>query len=771
MIAGLLLLQVATLTAVHLAGERTLRQMVAEELRVGGRVLDRVLASRGRQLSDAVRVLAADFAFREAIASSDRPTITSVLLNHGARLAADATFLTDLDGTVVADTLEDGFVGQRFPFPWLVEEALATGEASAIASFRNVPFQLVAVPVLAPDPIALVCMGFGVDLDVLAEVARLTSLDVTVWSPTAGSEPILLSTTDPRFLDDLLEHARTLEGSTARGRGLRLGPESYEVLLHEVETAASGSTVSALLKRSMDEARRPFRRLELQIAALSSVALVAAVAFAIFFARSVSRPLHALADGADRIARGEYGASVRVDRGDEIGMLAVAFNRMGAEIAEREERIRHQATHDALTGLPNRVLFLDRLAHAIVGARRRGSLVGMLMMDLDRFKEINDTIGHQFGDELLVEVGRRLAGCTRETDTVARFGGDEFAILFETEDASNALEIARRTARALEQPFEVGGITMDVKASIGIALYPDHADDADTLMKRSDVAMYDAKRGHQDLAVYESSRDEHSLRRLAILSELRNAIADEQLDLHYQPMIALSAERVVHVEALARWRHPVYGMIPPAEFVPLAEQTGNIGALTHWVLRRAIADCANWNRSGQALAVSVNLSALDLYDSDLPERIGRWLDERGLPPSRLVLEITESAVMKDAAHAVRTLEMLKSRGVVLAIDDFGTGYSSLGHLKRLRVDQLKIDRSFVARLGDESTQDGFIVRSAIELGHNMGLTVVAEGVEDETSWRLLKELGCDLAQGYFISRPLPGDRLLEWLRESRWGTD
>ncbi|HET7292325.1 MAG TPA: EAL domain-containing protein [Vicinamibacteria bacterium] len=770
MVAGLVLLQAATLAAVHVSGRRALHTRLADELRVGARVLDRILEGRGRQLSETVRVMAADFAFREAIASEDRPTITSVLQNHGARMGTDAVFLISLDGSVAADTREGRQVGRPFPYPALVARALPRGEAAAVVAFDDRPHLFVIVPVLAPQPIALVCIGFVVDETLLGEVSRLTGLDVSVWIPAAGKRS-LVSTLSPPLQSALLDQWERLSPSAKdplQG-SLRLGTTTYEAQLQPLAAADEGS-IHVLLQRSVEAAWEPFRQLELQIFLLSSAALLAALVAAMFLARGVSRPVHALAEGAQRIERGDYATPVAVDRDDEIGRLATALDRMRAGIGEREERIRHQATHDSLTGLPNRTLFLDRLGHAIEGAKRHRNLVGMLMMDVDRFKEINDTLGHEFGDDLLVEIARRLRKTTRESDTVARLGGDEFALMFETEDASRAVDIAGRTGRALESAFALGGVSIDVKASMGIALYPLHAEDAGTLMKRADVAMYDAKRSHQPFALYEAVRDEHSLRRLAILSELRHAVASDQIEVHYQPKIDFATGRTVHAEALARWRHAVHGMLPPDEFIPLAEQSGNIGMITKCVLRKAIEDCARWRGAGHELAVAVNLSALDLYDPELPTLVNGFLHDRGLPPSRLVLEITESAVMKDPVHAARTLRDLKDRGISLAIDDFGTGYSSLAHLKRLPVDELKIDKSFVVNLDGASTEDGVIVRSTIELGHNMGLKVIAEGVESAEGWKLLATFGCDMAQGYYISRPLRQEEFLAWLKESRWGS-
>ncbi len=769
MVGVLVLLQVATLLAVHLAGQRSLRRTLRDELRVGARVFDSTLSARGRQLSDTVRVLAADFAFREAVASGDRPTITSVLNNHGSRIAADAVFLIGLDGSVAADTLADSrFVDRPFPLPALVDRAREKGEAAGVVALDALdhrPYQFVVVPVLAPEPIAWVCIGFTIDERVLDGVRDLTALDVSLVASPPDGRPLLISALprDKRaeLLERLREQSRTAES-------LQLGGETYETLLEPLETA-DGSRVQMLLQRSLEQASGPLRQLELRILALSSAALLVAIVAASFFARGVTSPLRRLAEAARRIGRGDYATPVGVTQGDEIGQLAAAFDGMRAGISQREEQIRFQATHDALTGLPNRVLFLDRLAVEIAQARRRGSLVGLAVMDLDRFKEINDTLGHSFGDDLLVEVGRRLGQTIRASDTVARLGGDEFAVMFEVADARGALDVAARVGRALEAPLTLGGVSIDVNASLGIALCPLHADDAGTLMKRADVAMYQAKRQHGAVAVYEPGRDEHSLRRLAILSELRQAVAGDQLELHFQPQVALAGGRVRRAEALVRWRHPRYGLMSPDEFVTLAEQSGNVGLITRWVLQQAVAACDEWQRAGLDLAVAVNLSALDLHDPELPAFVVGLLQQRSLPPARLVLEITESAAMKDPAHAQTTLGELKARGLALAIDDYGTGQSSLAQLKRLRVDELKIDKSFVTHLGGGASEDALIVRSTIELGHNLGLEVVAEGVEDAAAWERLERFGCDLAQGYFVSRPLPEPQFREWLETSSWG--
>jgi diguanylate cyclase (GGDEF)-like protein len=777
LIAVLVLLEAGTLVSVHYAGQQTLRRSLTQELQVGARVLDRTLETRGRQLSDSLRVLVRDFPFLEAVASTDLATVTSVLDNHGRRIGADVVALISLEGIVTADTVGGRLVGRRFPFASMLATAEqdAEGQAPATVSFANKPYQFVIVPVLAPRTIAWVSAGFEIDENVLEEVADLTSLDVSIWSSGTGSTPLLISTLGPEERNDLIAHMGRRSDPRILETTLTLGDASYATLLQPLATG-DRSRVNTVLQRSLEKASAPFVTLERQVFGLSFAILLIAVLAAVLFARTVSRPLQVLADGAGRIERGDYISPIVVKQQDEIGHLATAFNAMQAAIAAREDQIMFQATHDALTGLPNRARFLGRVSHAIAASKRLaakgngpGPAVGMIVMDVDRFKDVNDTLGHHFGDQLLIEIGRRLEQTVGTVDKVARFGGDEFAVKFTTADSRDATDIAARVSTAFDAPFALGDVSIDVNASLGIAVYPDHADDADTLMKRADIAMYEAKKNQSGLAVYQAGSDEHSLRRLSLMMELRSAIAGDELELYYQPKIDLATARVVHAEALVRWNHPRHGVMRPDEFIPLAEQSGKIGLITKWAIRKAIAQCAAWRREGLDLTVAVNLSALDLFDSELPTFISGLLSDAELPAAKIVLEITESAVMKDATYAQKILTDLKRRGLCLAIDDFGTGYSSLAHLKRLPVDELKIDKSFVLNLSEKAIDDMVIVRSTIELAHNMGLVVIAEGVETLEAWQILKRLGCDMAQGYYMSRPLTVAALGEWLRTSEWG--
>jgi diguanylate cyclase (GGDEF)-like protein len=439
------------------------------------------------------------------------------------------------------------------------------------------------------------------------------------------------------------------------------------------------------------------------------------------------------------------------------------------ERRQADEMIRYLAYHDGLTNLPNRTLLLDRLQQAILAGQREKKSVAFLLMDLDRFKEINDTLGHHRGDLLLQQVGKRIRDMLRESDTIARLGGDEFAMLFPGTSMKGALLAAQKILESLESPFVIEGITINMEASIGAATFPEHGANADTLMQRADVAMYMAKQTGSGYAVYDPRFDLHSPRRLALMGELRSAIQDGQLFLYYQPKIDLRTRRMMGVEALVRWQHPEHGFIPPDQFIAPAERTGLIKPLTFFVLNAALQQWKNWHQAGWEIPIAVNLSARNLQDPQLQDQITEMLETYDVVSGFLGLEITESVIMADPTHAMETLKYFSQLGISRSIDDFGTGYSSLGYLKKLPVDEIKIDRSFVMDMAVDE-DDAVIVRSTIDLAHNLGLSVVAEGVENQETWDRLAALGCDAAQGYHISRPMPSEELTRWLGESPYGS-
>ncbi len=437
------------------------------------------------------------------------------------------------------------------------------------------------------------------------------------------------------------------------------------------------------------------------------------------------------------------------------------------DITERvamEEALRYQSQYDGLTGMPNSTRFIQILEREALAARGEQRSMAVLALDIDRFKDVNDTFGHHHGDLLLQQVGMRLRQIVPAPDVVSRLSADEFAILLLQADEARAEAVASAIRHALEEPCNVDGYPVQIDVSIGASLYSAHANDAITLLRRADMTMYAVKQAHDGYALFQSAFERYNPQRLTLISELRRAIATGELRLYYQPKIDLKSRMIGSVEALVRWQHPSRGLIPPDQFIPLAEQTGLIGPLSHWVLEEAMRQCSEWQHTGQKLSIAINLSAWNLRDATLPKTIADLLEHYHIPPHLLCIELTESAMMTDTHRSVDILAQIFALGVHISIDDFGTGYSSLAYLKQLPIDELKIDRSFVQQMATNQA-DATIVRSTINLAHSFGLRVVAEGVEDVSTLELLSTLHCDLAQGYYMSRPLPVEQLERWLGE------
>lgn len=756
--------QLATFAVVHVATGRSVSQQLSEELRVGERVWQRFYDNRSHQLLETALVLADDFGLKAAVASGDRATMESALRNHASRIGADAALLLSPEGDWRAGLVGVDPAAQAAAMAPLLAQAREDGFALSVVALDGRLKAMALLPVMAPNQIGWVAIGSELDDTYAGDFRDLTRLDATFARRDGGVLAI--------YASSLPAPARAALEALSAGalppdkeiRRLLLGNSQYFVLSEPIP-GTGRDPVFVLLQGSLDQAMAPYAELKQRILILSGLAALIAVGVAGFVGRGISRPVTQLADAADRIRSGDYSRPVEASGSDEISGLANAFGHMQRGIAAREERILHQANHDGLTGLPNRAFARDQLEQAIAGAGGRGDACSaVLMLDLDRFKEINDTLGHGFGDEVLKEVGERLRQSVRSDDMVARLGGDEFMVLMRDVERDHAMRRAQALLEHLRQPLVLPSTRINLDCSIGLALHPDHGTDAQTLLRRADIALYDAKHLRSGVAVYQPGRDEVHLRQLTLMGDLRQSIVRGQLSLRFQPKVDLASRRVRHAEALLRWRHDELGAIPPDEFIPLAERSGFVHELTRFVLENALRQNGEWRDQGLDLGISVNLSAMDLMDADLPEFIQSCLRRHRVPPARLILEVTESALMRDVDYAVRTLHGLRASGLRLSIDDFGTGYSSLAQLKRLPVDELKIDKSFVMQM-TEGSDDAVIVRSTIELGHNMGLSVIAEGVENDSSLELLKRYRCDMVQGYLFSPPLESQALVLWCRE------
>jgi diguanylate cyclase (GGDEF)-like protein len=732
--------------ASHFASRAVIRESLLDDARrgltVGGEIFAELLSNRAMQLASSVDILVADFGFREAVATGDDATIRSALANHSGRIQADLARLIRRDGSVIS--LDSGDRRTEPPLDLFDAEV-------RVEVIDGLPYEVVITPLYAPDLVGWVSMGFVINEALAWNMAQLTSLDIS-FVTTAGAD-FQASTLLP---DQAAAAARWLatNGQISAPTEAKIGDEAFLLL-----TLPLSGQVSAILQLPMERVLQPYHTLGRQLLWLALGGLLLAAVSAALLARGISLPVRALASASKRITSGHYNTVVPVQSDDEFGDLARAFNAMQGAIAEREQRLVHQAEHDSLTGLPNRRVALLSLEDAI----RKGAPFAVMALDLNRFKEINDSLGHGVGDQVLGVVARRLDSSTKDRDLAARLGADEFLLLLAGVSTAQAIKVAHRIRDRIAQTVELDDLHLNVEARIGIALFPEHGNNAETLMRRADIAMYDAKQAGHQVAVYQAGWDERHLRRLSLARDLKEALGGDGLHLLYQPKAALRDRERIGAEALIRWHHPTLGPLRPDEFIAIAENAGHINRLTRWVLKTAVAQLQQWHREHLMVQLSVNISAQDLLDEDLPGYIATLLANAEVEPQALCLEITESSVMKDEQQGHAMLSRLKGIGLRLAVDDFGTGYSSLSQLKRMPVDELKIDKSFVLNL-DLSDDDAVIVHSTIELGHNMGLEVVAEGVETREAVMLLESFGCDLIQGFLLGKPMAATELAVWAR-------
>jgi diguanylate cyclase (GGDEF) domain len=758
LIALLLIVVFAVYFAVKVATGDAVRTQAQAQLEVGSRVFERLIDLRGKRLRDAVQLLSADFGFRDAVASSDSSTIRSVLLNHGKRINASDMFLLGMDGVVIASTVSDVPEGSKFVYDQALRAAKRSGQSVLIVPGGGTPHLLVESTVLAPLPIGRVVMGFSIDSDIAEELHSLSGLEVSFLTIENGKAGSLISTQPDALHAGLIELMRSSSGGQMRvTEQSNLNFLSQTLMLANTGNGGDGQ-VLALLQSPLDKALQAFAPLDEKIFWISMAALLASLIGTLALARSVSLPVRELAIAAKRIGDGDYETPVNMARTDELGMLANAINAMQHGIAVREGQLAHNALHDNLTGLPNRALVMERLGSAIAAERP----VALLYLSIENLSAINESSGAEGVEQLLLQVGQRLQSTLRAGDTVARLSANEFLLLLDQTTSDGAVATGDALQRLLSEPQRIDSHEIALECCIGITVYPENGNSAQELVNRAAIARKDAAFLPGRLQIYQDGRDLAHQRQISLIRDLRKAPQNGELMLHYQPKLDIRQGTVRQAEALLRWAHPQFGNVSPAEFIVLAERTGSIHLLTNWVIEEAMRQLAEWRKRGLVLQVSVNISADDLLGDDLAGFVVGLLKQYGVPAEQLVFEITESAIMSQPEKALVVLHKLRDCGISLSIDDFGTGYSSLAHLKRLPVQELKIDQSFVRDL-DETSEDAVIVRSTIEMSHNLGLKVVAEGVEYQHSLDLLRRWHCDTAQGYLISRPLTAAAFETWI--------
>ncbi len=754
---SLILVSAAVYTAIASNAERAVRG----ELEASGTVFDRIWALRAQQLQDGAALLSRDFGFREAFATRDAATITSALGNLRVRFGTDLAFVVGLDGGVIsADGRPVGGAASA-----VLESLNADQNASGVFTIGDTPYEAISAPIMSPTLTGWVVFATRLDAKEMAALERLSSIPITAtvlhrgkdgqWTAgraaRSGADRAGLS----RFID------RELTARTPAARQLAIAGEKTVALVKPLPALNAGAPAALLLRYPLARALAPWRLLLETMTATGVMGFLMLVIGSWALARSVTRPISALDEAAHRLQRGEF-TQVEVDTKDEIGRLASSFNAMSAGIRERERRITHLAMHDEETGLPNRRA-LENMIETSAPAGQ-GGMVVMAALGVDRFTHVRGAIGYGMAGTLIGEIGARLHRLSPDRQ-LARLSTDVIGVLFRADDLAGATAIVAETLAALEAPLRLGDNAIDVSLTAGMAVDGRHADLAGSLVERATIALDQARSARQKIAVFDPELYGDPSSNLSLMSEMRRAITEGDLAIHHQPKLDLRLGAVTGVEALVRWRHPTRGMLGPDLFIPMAEETGHIGALTEWVLARSIEEQALMAHHGHDMAVSVNLSGRLLGDMDFADMA---VDMARGARGHLCFEITETAVIDNPEIALEVIDRFSAAGIGISIDDYGTGLSSLAYLKRIKADELKIDKAFVLSI-DQSQKDALLVRSTIDLAHSLGLKVTAEGVETKVALSLLAGMGADLAQGYLIARPLPLKELLRFLELEKQG--
>ncbi|HEY6482966.1 MAG TPA: EAL domain-containing protein [Steroidobacteraceae bacterium] len=750
LIIGLVVVtQTVTLAAVLASTSRNVQARAAEQLRSGGSFAEQLIRFRAAQLATGVAVLAADFGFREAVASADAPTIISAATNHARRIGADLVLLLDPNGKVVASTGSES-LGRGISLGSLLMESRDNRDQPFFAVLAGHAYQFFLAPVRTPETIAWVAMGFVVNDQLAQKIGELIGAEVTLLALARDGATRVAST----LPENQRSWAPTQVARTGRAdhdpRVESIGRADYLVVAERIE--GRGDAFQVIVQKPMREVLAPYRDVRNALFLIDGIALALAALVGALLGRSAARPIGELVRAAQRIQDGHYDLQVQASGGEEFRSLANTFNAMQTKIAGREADITYLAYHDPVTDLPNR-LFAEKHLGELLSRPGVMAPLAVILIDMRNIREINASLGHHVGDEVLREAARRLRTNAAPEDVVARIG--ESQILFVARNCSpeRAMLYADQLTGLISVGFYIAEMSLELHVATGVCLHPQHGDTAEELLRRVQIAAEDSHEARTRACLYRAGGDEEHRRRLQLVTDLRDAIEHDALTLVYQPKVAMATRSVRSLEALVRWTHPSLGPIGPGEFVPLAERTGGARRLTSWVLREAIRQLGEWRRAGLEVELAVNLSAPDILDPQLGDEIIELLRAHRVEASAVLLEITESAIMRDVQLAARHMQLLRISGIRFSIDDFGTGHSSLSQLSVLPVDELKMDRSFIshARPGNDAIT---IIASTVELAHAMGLKVVAEGVEEPATWDLLRELGCDYAQGYLISRPL-----------------
>ncbi|WDD98585.1 putative bifunctional diguanylate cyclase/phosphodiesterase [Thalassomonas actiniarum] len=729
---------------------------INNQLTTAKTIFSELFDSRSEYLAAFAETAAKDYGIKQVFHDDTRSLLVA-MNNHRKRINADIAMAIAADNTITGQLLltrEQGDQrkvrqgpekGELFRFSdWLDSQ-----QQSHLYLLGDAVYQLSLSPLtVGAKTIGWLAFGFEIDQRLALEFRDITGLATDFilkegehWRMVASSNP----DADLAFAKDIVQ------GFT---------PDTYIGVGHfitDLDQQVFGVAMYGLRADFVEVLQKQW----LQLLMLAVVTLLLSLAGAYLIAGSITKPITRLVEQAKIVASGDYHQTIKLDDQNELGQLADEFNVMQSAVLSREQAITHRANHDPLTDLPNRNVLKLTLNHLTKHQKK----FALLHLNISRLKDVNDALGHDVGDRVITETANRLWQLT-DFQLICHLGGDEFMLVVELTPDIVLDFLVNKVQLALEPNFDYQGICLQLQVRMGITLSPEHSSEPKTLLQMADTALHHTRKARQQLQVYHADLDVNSVERLSLINDLKKAITSGQLELFYQPKINLKSNEVTHVEALVRWQHPILGMVPPDNFIYIAEQTGQINALTQWVFSTALAQYKNWCALGITLNIAVNISAENLKDADFYSFVCQALTAYQVPAENVTLEVTESAVVEDPESAIALLSKFKGQGMRISIDDYGTGYSSLAQLKQLPVHELKIDKSFVQKLKDDE-DDQIIVRSTIELAHNMGLSVVAEGIEDDYAKCWLAEHKCELGQGYFISRPKPALELTTWLQEQK----
>jgi diguanylate cyclase len=760
-----LIIQLVGLIPIQRSIDKNIRNLVVQELEVGEKVFLNLLESNNENIINGAKILAADYGFREAIASNDQETILSALNNFQSRIRADIAIFYGIEKGI---TTVSGDIVEQEALPvvqHLISNYSTSTQKIQFEILNDIPYQLVSVPIKAPITIGWMVIGFEIDDALAHKINKLSNLQVTFiqqanhnrWISNAST----LGAEDQQALQSYF--SQTSKGNALESE-MDLRGELYETKLLRLNANIDNKLI-AVLQRSITAETSQFQSMKYSLFMLIIVGLGVFSVAIIYVSNYIAAPIARLTESAKQLENGNYETEITSDREDEIGELSKSFNTMREAVATREDRVKRLAFWDDVTGLPNRVAFIQQLNTNIITQRNQNLPLSILVLNLNRFKEVNKILGRDLGDALLKEVANKIKAVVREDDYVAHLGADEYGALLPALSEAHAIIVADKLKTIFEVAFDVNNHKIDVSAGIGIAVFPQHGETDEALLHNAETALNVSKLRNVGVVVYEHQFDAGTQENLTMATDLKLAIQNHQLALYLQPKINIQTKQGYAAEALVRWIHPEKGFIFPDQFIPFAEQTGLIQGITLWMVEEACRVHVALKNDGIPLIIAVNISTRDLISADFPGKIEQIFKQHRVNYEAISLEITESSIMDDPVRAEATLQRLSQMGIKISIDDFGTGYSSLGYLKRLPVQELKIDKSFVMNMANNEN-DRVIVRSTIDLGHNLNLKVVAEGVENIEVWDLLAKMGCDYGQGYFMGKPMPKSEFKGWL--SRW---